>query len=48
MRCSCVAKKAKRKEYHPVLKSVYERRGAKGLFIKIGYHCPNCGQWYNL
>ena len=34
--------------YHPALKSVYERRGAKGSFVKVGLRCPKCGKYYKL
>jgi hypothetical protein len=47
-RCNCIAKTPKGVEYHPALKSVYERKGAKGEFVKVGYRCPVCGKWYNL
>ena len=48
MRCTCVAKTPKGKSYHPALKAVYERHGAKGKFVKTGYKCPVCGKWYDL
>lgn len=47
MRCSCTAETPKGVKYHPALKSVYERRGAKGVFVKVGYRCPNCGKFYS-
>ena len=43
MKCDCKAKTPKGVKYHPSLKSVYWREGAKGNFIKIGYKCPKCG-----
>ena len=48
MRCSCVAKTPKGKEYHPSVKAVSWRVGAKGNWVKVGYKCPNCGRWYDL
>ena len=48
MRCSCEAKTPKGVEYHPALKAVYERQGAKGRFVKTGYKCPKCKRFYDL
>jgi len=48
MKCDCIAKTPKGVEYHPSLKAVYERRGAKGIFVKVGLRCPKCGKYINL
>ena len=48
MRCECNAKTPKGIVYHPALKAVYERQGAKGKFVKTGYKCPKCKRFYNL
>ena len=48
MRCSCEAETPKGVKYHPSLKAVYWREGAKGVFVKVGYRCPVCGKWYDL
>lgn len=48
MKCDCESKTPKGIKYHPSLKSVYWRKGAKGNFIKIGYKCPKCGVWKDL
>lgn len=45
-RCECVAMTPKGVSYHPSLKAVYERRGAKGSFIKVGLRCPKCKKYY--
>lgn len=34
--------------YHPKLKTLYERKGSKGVFVKAGYICPECRTLYNL
>ena len=47
MRCSCTTKTPKGYEYHPACKSVYERQGKEGRFVKVGYRCPNCGRWFD-
>ena len=47
-RCTCVARTPKGVVYHPSLKAVYERRGAKGSFVKVGLRCPKCGKIYDL
>lgn len=47
-RCSCVAKTPKGVRYHPALKAVYERSGAKGTFVKVGLRCPKCKKYYDL
>ena len=47
-RCSCDAVTPKGVKYHPALKSLYERKGAKGELVKVGYRCPVCGKFYNL
>lgn len=47
MRCECVAETPKGVKYHPALKAVYERSGAKGSFIKTGYKCPKCKKFYD-
>jgi hypothetical protein len=46
MRCSCEARTPKGKKYHPALKAVYERCGAKGIMTKVGHRCPSCGKFY--
>ena len=48
MRCSCEAKTPKGVIYHPALKAVYERQGAKGEFVKVGLRCPKCGKYVDL
>jgi len=48
IRCECIAKTPKGIEYHPALKAVYERQGAKGSWTKIGLRCPKCGSYYDL
>ena len=48
MKCKCEARTPKGISYHPALKSVYERRGAKGEWIKVGYRCPKCKKFYDL
>ena len=45
-RCECVAMTPKGVSYHPSLKAVYERRGAKGSFVKVGLRCPKCEKYY--
>ena len=47
-RCGCIVKTPKGVEYHPALKAVYERKGAKGEFVKVGLRCPKCGKYYEL
>ena len=34
--------------YSPNLKAVYERQGAKGVFVKVGYRCPVCNEFFKL
>lgn len=34
--------------YHPNLKTLYERQGAKGNFIKVGFRCPHCNKFFGL
>jgi len=48
MRCTCKTSTPKGVEYNPALKAVYWREGANGTFVKIGYKCPVCGNWYDL
>ena len=48
MKCDCVAMTPKGVKYHPSLKTIYERQGAKGNFIKVGYRCPKCGKYVNI
>ena len=48
MRCDCVAETPKGVKYHPALKAVYERQGAKGSFVKTGYKCPKCKKFYDI
>ena len=48
MKCTCIATTPKGVNYHPSLKAVYERKGAKGSWNKIGLRCPKCGFFYNL
>jgi len=48
MRCCCEVKTPKGVKYHPSLKAVYERQGAKGNFVKVGYRCPKCQKYYDL
>lgn len=48
MRCDCEAETPKGVVYHPALKAVYERRGAKGLFVKVGLRCPKCKKFVPL
>jgi len=48
MKCSCEACTPKGVKYHPSLKAVYERVGAKGRFVKTGYKCPKCGKFYDV
>jgi len=47
-RCECVAKTPKGVSYHPSLKAVYERKGAKGILVKVGLRCPKCGKYIDL
>lgn len=47
-RCKCIAKTPKGVSYHPALKAVYERKGANGVFVKVGSRCPKCGKFYPL
>jgi len=47
-RCDCTVKTPKGVSYHPSLKAVYERSGAKGSFVKVGLRCPKCGKYYKL
>ena len=46
--CKIEYKGHRKGSYSPTLKSVYERSGAKGLFVKIGYRCPNCRRYFDL
>jgi len=46
--CDCVVKTPKGISYHPALKAVYERRGAKGNFVKVGLRCPKCKKFVSL
>ena len=48
MKCSCTAKTPKGVSYHPSLKAVYERVGAKGHWTKVGLRCPKCGHYQDL
>jgi len=48
LRCTCIAETPKGVKYHPSLKAVYERSGAKGKWIKTGYKCPKCKRFYDL
>jgi len=48
MRCNCTANTPKGVSYHPALKALYERKGSNAEFVKVGYRCPNCGQFYDL
>jgi len=48
IRCSCTAKTLKGVSYHPSLKAMYQRKGAKGPWTKIGLRCPKCGCFYDL
>lgn len=48
MKCTCTAKTPKGVPYHPSLKAIYERKGAKGTWSKAGYLCPKCNQFYDL
>ena len=34
--------------YHPSLKCVYERQGALGLLVKVGYRCPVCKKFFDI
>lgn len=47
-RCTCIARQPNGVKYHPSLKAVYERSGAKGTLVKVGLRCPKCGQFYPL
>ena len=47
-RCDCTVKTPKGVSYHPSLKAVYERSGAKGSFVKVGLRCPKCGKYIDL
>jgi len=48
MKCSCYANYPSGGRYHPSLKATYERKGANGRLVKIGYHCPKCKCHYDL
>jgi hypothetical protein len=48
MKCSCTAQTPKGVSYHPSLKAVYERKGAKGSWTKTGFKCPKCKKFYDL
>ncbi len=48
MKCNCESKTPKGVKYHPSMKSVYWREGARGIFVKVGYKCPKCGTWRDL
>lgn len=48
MKCTCTTTTPKGVSYHPSLKAVYERSGAKGKWVKTGYKCPKCKQFYDL
>ena len=48
MRCSCKAMTPKGVVYHPAMKAVYERVGAKGILEKVGHRCPRCGRFVPL
>lgn len=48
MKCTCITKTPKGVWYHPSLKAVYERVGAKGKLTKTGYKCPKCKRFYDL
>ncbi len=48
MKCDCTAITPKGVKYHPSLKAVYERRGAKGVFTKVGLRCPKCKKYMDL
>lgn len=47
-RCSCSTETPKGLKYHPALKVVYERSGAAGRLVKVGYRCPKCGTFSDL
>lgn len=46
--CTCLTTTPKGIQYHPTLKSVYERVGAEGSLTKTGFKCPKCDKFYNL
>ena len=46
--CTCITTTPKGIRYHPVLKFVYERVGAKGELRKTGFKCPKCDKFYDL
>ena len=46
--CKVKYKDHKKGEYSPNLKSVYERSGAAGVFVKVGLRCPNCKCFFDL
>lgn len=47
-RCNCKAVTPKGVVYHPSMKAVYERQGAKGKFVKVGLRCPKCKRFVSL
>jgi len=46
--CTLKYKSHRSGSYHPNLKTVYERQGAKGKFIKVGFRCPKCNKFFDL
>ena len=48
MKCTCTARTPKGVSYHPSLKAMYQRKGAKGSWVKSGYLCPKCNSFYDL
>ena len=46
--CKLEYKGHRKGEYSPNLKSIYERSGAAGVFVKVGYRCPNCNRFFDL
>ncbi len=48
-RCTCIAETPKGKQYHPALKTVYEREyGDVPGWKPTGFKCPVCGKMYSL
>jgi len=46
--CKVEYKGHRKGDYNPNLKSIYERSGASGVFVKVGYRCPECHRFFGL
>jgi len=45
-KCTVEYKGHRSGKYSPALKSLYERKGALGIFVKVAYRCPECNSFY--